>query len=106
MQAIDRILDKTKSFWFILISTLIYSNTKIYKVFITNIYSNSLFSRFFNSITESFILIPWYLEKKQVRLIKKNRYFNYKKKEHIIHNYLKKEKIIAILEGISQNSNI
>ena len=37
--------------------------------------------------------------------MKKMRYFNYKKKRHIIYDYLKKGKMVTILEDISKNNN-
>lgn len=47
-----------------------------------------------------------YSEEEQVRLTKKGRCFSYREKGYIhAYNYSKKEKIAAISEGISENSN-
>lgn len=86
-------------------SVPIYLNAKTYQVFLTNNHDNTFFLHFSNSITESLISIPQYLEEKQAYLIKKGRCFNYKERRYTTYDYLKKEKIATILEAINKDSN-
>lgn len=49
--------------------------------------------------------MPQYLNQEQVYLMKKRRYFNYKKKDHIIYDCLRKRKITIILDNVTEYSN-
>lgn len=49
--------------------------------------------------------MSWYLEKKQVYLMKESKYFNYKEKRHITYDYFEKKKIIVIVKGVSKDNN-
>lgn len=50
------------------------------------------------------IFIPWNLDIKILWLIKKRKYFNYKKKKYIILNCLKKAKFFAIIDASNLNN--
>lgn len=50
--------------------------------------------------------MPQHSNEKQICFIKKEKCFDYKKKDYIIYNCLKKRKITTILEGFIKNNNI
>ena len=72
---------------------------------ITNSRANISFSYLFSSITGTVTPMPRHLDEKQARLMKEGRCFNCKEKGYTAYNYSKKEKIAAISEGISKDSN-
>lgn len=45
-----------------------------------------------------------YLDKKQICLIKKRRYFSNKKRSYIIYDYSRNRKITTILENLIKNN--
>lgn len=45
------------------------------------------------------------MNKKQIRLIKKGKYFSYKKKGYTVYNCLKKRKIAAISKSFIKDNN-
>lgn len=49
--------------------------------------------------------IPQHSEEEQARLMQKRRCFSYKKKGYTVYDYLKKGKITAILENVSEENN-
>ena len=49
--------------------------------------------------------MPQHLEEEQIRLVKDGRCFSYKERDYTAYNYPKKEKIIAIFEDVSEDSN-
>ncbi len=49
--------------------------------------------------------MPQYLEEKQVCLMMESKYFSCKEQRHTVYDFLKKEKIAAMVEGISEDKN-
>lgn len=74
----------------------------LYQVLIINYYINTFFFSLSSFITKTLISAPQYLEEKQAYLIRDDRYFGYKQKNHTIYNYFRKRKIAVILENVSE----
>ena len=72
---------------------------------ISNSHANTFFFRFSSSITEIVTPTLRHLEKEQARLMKEGRCFNCQKRGHTAYDCPKKEKIAAISEGVSEDSN-
>ena len=105
MQATNRIRNRTKPLQSTPTSALTYSSTKTYQVPVINSRANIFFSRLSSSITGTVTPTPRHLEEERARLMKENRCFSYKKRGHTAYDCPRKEKIIAISEGVSEDSN-
>ena len=79
--------------------------THIYQRLVTNIYANTSFSCLFSSIIGTMISTPQHSDEKRGRLIKESRCFSCKKRGHTTYDCLRKGKIAAILEIMSEDSN-
>lgn len=71
----------------------------------TNSCSNTLFSRLSSFIIRTLTPTSQHSKEKQVYLMKEGRCFSCKEKGHIAYECPKKEKIVAISEGVSKDSN-
>lgn len=104
MLAMDKYRDRAKLLQLLQISASTSSCAKFYWMLVINYCTNILFSYFSNSIIETLTSISQHSEEKQVYLIKKSRYFNYKQKGYTAYNCLSKKKIAAILESVNKHN--
>ena len=105
MQVTDRITDRTMP----LQSTqsLVFTNFSAgsYQLPAINTHANTLLSHLSSSISWTMSPTPQHSEEKRARLMKKRRCFSCKEKGHIAYDCLRKRKIAAISEGVSEGSD-
>lgn len=107
MQAINQIREKAKS------STTVKTTANVTLKAVTsssqasNILNNNIsFLRLSNTLWKTITLTSQNLDEKISRLIEKGKYFNCKKKRHIIFNCLEKAKIFTIIDALYNIENI
>ena len=107
MQAIDRIRDRTKpqATQPTPASVSIREVVHPYQRPVTNTRANSSFSRLSNSIMGTMTPMPQHSNEKRARLMKEGKYFSCKERGHTTYDCLKKGKIAAISEGVSEDSD-
>ena len=105
MQAIDRIRDRTKLLQSTQSSVSTNSSVGSYQLPAINTRANTPLSCLSSSISGTMSSTPRHSEKERAWLMKEGRYFSCKKKDHTTYGCLKKGKIAAISEGVSEGSD-
>ncbi len=107
MQATDRIRDRTKpqATRTTPASVSIREVAHPYQRLVTNTRANTSFSRLSSSIIGTITPTPQHSDTERTRLMKEGRCFSCKERGHTAYDYPRKGKIVAILEGVSKDSN-
>ena len=105
MQATDRIRDRTKLLQSTQSSVSTNSSAGSYQLPAINTCANTPLSRLSSSISGTMSPTPRHSEEERARLMKEGRCFSCKEKGHTAYDCLRKGKIAAISEGVSEGSD-